>query len=62
MHIPTRKEAPFYEQFYLPEDWVYFEKPVLYDLENDIGETIDLAKKHPEVVKDLLEEIKLKEG
>ncbi len=60
LHIPARKEEPFYEKFNLPEDWVYFEKPVLYDLENDVSETIDLAEKYPEVVKELLEEIKLK--
>ncbi len=29
----------------------------LYDLEADVGETTDLAVKHPDVVKDLLAEV-----
>ena len=36
-----------------PEDRVLFDDYVLYDLENDIGETNDVSAEHPEVVAEL---------
>lgn len=37
-----------------PADRVLFTKPVLYDLESDIGETADVSKENPKVVAKLL--------
>ncbi len=39
-----------------PEDRMFFENNVLYDLENDIGETRDVAEENPEVVAQLLKQ------
>ncbi|AWW32730.1 N-acetylgalactosamine-6-sulfatase [Echinicola strongylocentroti] len=36
-----------------PEDRVLFTKHVLYDLENDIGETTDVSAQNPEIVEEL---------
>ncbi len=38
-----------------PEDRVLFSKPVLYNLEDDIGETTDVAHENPVVVEELKE-------
>jgi hypothetical protein len=37
-----------------PGDRGYFDKNVLYDLDNDIGETTDVASQHPAVVAELM--------
>lgn len=58
LHLPHRadttsivhKKWPIHSA---PEDRVLFSKPMLYDLENDIGETTDVADKNPVVVKTL---------
>lgn len=40
-----------------PEDRVRFDKNTLYDLENDIGETTDVAGEHTEIVAQLLAQL-----
>jgi arylsulfatase A-like enzyme len=59
LHLPRDKEpvgaAPFSRNTHIaPEDRVGFEKPFLVDLENDLGETTNLASEYPEVVQRLL--------
>lgn len=59
LHLPREKEpvgaAPFSRNTHIaPADRVGFERPFLVDLEKDIGETTNVAAKHPEVVKKLL--------
>jgi arylsulfatase A-like enzyme len=40
-----------------PKDRVLFSDYVLYDLENDIGETVDISKNHPEIVVQLSKQL-----
>jgi len=59
LHLPREKEprgaAPFSRNNHIaPADRIGFEKPFLVDLENDIGETTDVADEHPLVVQRLL--------
>jgi len=59
LHLPREKEpigaAPFSRNNHIaPADRVGFDAPFLVDLENDLGETTNTAKEHPEVVKHLL--------
>lgn len=42
-----------WDRYTKDEDIVDLTKPQLYDLKNDIGETTNLAEKHPEIVKEL---------
>jgi arylsulfatase A-like enzyme len=58
LHIPnTKKEG--WEVWHKEEDWIIFTKPVLYNLENDPGETTDLSSENPEKVAELLTDIEL---
>lgn len=55
LHLPHQpdSEAISYTKWprhIAPEDRILFNKHVLYDLENDIGETTDVARENPEIV------------
>lgn len=59
LHLPRKKEpigaAPFSRNNHIgPEDRVGFSQPFLVDLEKDLGETVNVAAKHPQIVKRLL--------
>ncbi|RMF38632.1 MAG: N-acetylgalactosamine-6-sulfatase [Planctomycetota bacterium] len=59
LHLPREKEpigaAPFSRNAHIaPSDRVGFEEPFLVDLENDLGETTNVAAEHPDVVARLL--------
>ncbi|WP_166822215.1 sulfatase family protein [Thalassoroseus pseudoceratinae] len=59
LHLPREKEpvgaAPFSRNTHIaPADRIGFDKPFLVDLENDIGETTNVAAEHPQVVQQLL--------
>jgi len=59
LHLPRSKEpagaAPFARNNHIaPADRVGFAAPFLVDLENDLGETTNVADKHPDTVKRLL--------
>ena len=59
LHLPREKEpigaAPFSRNTHIaPEDRIGFEEPFLVDLENDLGETTNLAAENPQVVERLL--------
>ena len=48
--------APFTKNRHIAAaDWIGFEEPFLVDLERDIGETRNVAPRHPPVVKRLLD-------
>jgi len=53
--LPRSKEiTDQWAVYHRDEDIVYIDKPVLYNLKNDIGEQTDLAAANPEIVKNLL--------
>ncbi|MCZ6672453.1 MAG: sulfatase-like hydrolase/transferase, partial [Verrucomicrobia bacterium] len=59
LHIPRERHPQWLGNFAVnkhihPQDDIGFEKPALYDLETDIEESKDVAKQHPEIVKQLL--------
>jgi len=59
LHLPRPAERPWLEGFapnhnIEPQDDITLAQPLLYDLENDLGETTDVAAENPEVVKRLL--------
>ena len=59
LHLPRKKEpvgaAPFSRNTHIaPSDRVAFDEPFLVDLENDLGETSNVAAGNPEVVEKLL--------
>lgn len=59
LHLPRPARPPWLGPFAVnrhiaPADAVGFDRPVLYNLETDLGETTDLAGQYPEVVKRLL--------
>ena len=59
LHLPREPEpigtAPFSKNTHIaPADRIGFEQPFLVDLDNDIGETTDVADQHPDVVEKLL--------
>lgn len=59
LHLPREREpvgaAPFSKNTHIAAvDRVGFEKPFLVDLDNDIGETTDVADQHPDVVERLV--------
>ena len=56
LHVP-RESDEFWERFYRTGDYIEVTAPLLYDLENDIGETTDVSASHPEIVAELLEYI-----
>lgn len=51
LHLPGKRE---WQLFCRPKDRLPFNKPMLYHLETDVGETTDVAKEHPEIVERLL--------
>lgn len=59
LHLPRPKEPKFLAPFSVnrhiaPVDRVGFPQPFLVDLDADLGETTNVADKHPDVVKQLL--------
>ena len=59
LHLPRAKEpvgaAPFSRNVHIaPADRVGFSEPFLVDLDQDIGETTNVAARHPDVTKQLL--------
>ena len=54
LHLPLPVDEKW-KKYSQNEDVMNFETPVLFDLEKDIGEKNNVANKHPEVVKSLLE-------
>ena len=50
LHLPRKKEMRVYWSKGKLGGWQELEKPVLFDLENDIEEQNDVADKYPEVV------------
>jgi len=59
LHLPREKEpigaAPFSRNTHIaPEDRIGFEEPFLVDLENDLGEKVNVAAENPEVVERLM--------
>ena len=59
LHLPREQEpigaAPFNRNIHIaPADRVGFDRPFLVDLDNDIGETMNVADQHPDVVERLL--------
>ena len=53
MHVPRALDT-FWERFYRTGDYIPITEPLLYDLENDIGETTNVAGANPEVVAQLM--------
>jgi len=57
LHLPRPAEPPWtpkWARHIKPEDVIEIPKPMLFDLETDIGERNDVADKHPDVVARLL--------
>ena len=54
LHLPLKSDQ-FWARYSKPEDVIDISKPLLYNLESDISETIDVSVQHPTVVKDLLQ-------
>ena len=59
LHLPREKEpigaAPFSRNNHIaPTDRVGFSEPFLIDLDSDLGETTNVASRHPDVVRRLL--------
>ena len=53
LHVP-RAPDELGSIFQKQQDSITVERPMLYDLGADVGETTDVAAKHPEVVRRLL--------
>ena len=56
LHV-SHKPDDFWQRFYRDGDYIEITEPVLYDLENDIGETTNVAAANPEVVTRLMKHI-----
>ena len=56
LHVPHKPDE-FWERFYRDGDYFEITEPVLYDLENDLAETTNVAAEHPEVVASLMQYI-----
>ena len=57
LHLPRPAKPPFSPNWSVhidPKDVIEIKKPMLFDLQNDTGETTDVADTHPEVVTQLL--------
>jgi len=57
LHVPRPANPPWtpnWSKHIAPEDAIAIERPMLFDLEADIGEQRDVAADHPDVVKRLL--------
>ena len=54
MHVPHALDT-FWERFYRTGDYFLITDPLLYDLENDIGETTNVADANPDVVAELMQ-------
>ncbi|QXD23090.1 sulfatase [Opitutia bacterium ISCC 51] len=54
LHLPLKSDQ-FWARYSKPEDVIDFSKPLLYNLESDLSETIDVSNQHPAVVKKLLQ-------
>ena len=59
LHLPRDEKQPGTEPFLVnrhiaPDDRVGFNKPFLVDLDKDLGETTNVASKHPEAVEKLM--------
>ncbi|GAB5559830.1 MAG: sulfatase [Synoicihabitans sp.] len=54
LHLAQEIDA-LWSRFSKPDDVLDIPRPLLYNLDTDIGETIDLAAEHPDVVKKLLQ-------
>eukprot|EP00903_Cladosiphon_okamuranus_P004146 g4144.t1 len=62
LHLPhseadRSKEGKEWQSHVPPEDRPYIEKPTLYNLAEDIGETTNVADKYPEIVVELMKEL-----
>ncbi|UCF16626.1 MAG: hypothetical protein JSW59_04020, partial [Phycisphaerales bacterium] len=58
LHLPRPANPPWTPNWarHIDEEDVFdIKKPILFDLKNDIGERLDVAAKHPELVAWLLE-------
>ena len=56
LHVARPKDRTW-AKYSTAEDASAIVKPVLYDLETDVGESIDVAAQHPEVVSELMKHI-----
>lgn len=56
LHVPHEQDR-FWQRFYREGDYLEVTEPLLYNLDNDIGETTNVAKAHPEVVERLMQYI-----
>lgn len=54
LHLANRADSEWGLTHIRKEDHIHIDQPMLFDLENDIGERHDVAKAHPEVVAELL--------
>ena len=60
LHLPRPAIVPwmpnplYWKAQFKPEDDIEIKAPMLFDLESDIGESLDVAKEHPDVVSQLL--------
>ncbi|MEP2777194.1 MAG: sulfatase [Luteolibacter sp.] len=62
LHLPhseldRTKEGEGWQSHVPPADRPYIEEPTLYNLREDIGETINVAKEHPEIVAELMKQL-----
>lgn len=54
LHTPRALDT-FWERFYRTGDYIPINQPLLYNLDNDIGETTNVAGANPEVVAELMQ-------
>lgn len=62
LHLPhskldRTKEGKVWQAHVPPEDRIYISELTLYNLKDDIGETTNVAKQHPEVVEQLMKQL-----
>ena len=56
LHVP-HKQDEFWKRFYRTGDYIKIAEPLLYNLEEDVAETTNLAAQHPEVVERLMKQV-----